>query len=131
MAVDPSSAISGGSILADKTRMNNLSRNPMAYIRPSPTRGHLGGVTRSTGESILLCEAAGYDIILIETVGVGQSEYAVSDLTDVFTLLVAPSGGDEIQAIKKGIVELSDVIVVTKSDGKLLDPTLRVSILKV
>ena len=89
----------------------------MAYIRPSPARGHLGGVTRSTGESILLCEAAGYHIILIETVGVGQSEYAVSDLTDVFTLLVAPSGGDEIQAIKKGIVELADVIVVTKSDG--------------
>jgi LAO/AO transport system kinase len=120
LAVDPSSAITGGSLLGDKTRMHYLSRHPDAYIRPSPNLGHLGGITRSTAEAIIICEAAGYDVILIETVGVGQSEYHVAQLADVFALLVSPSGGDEIQAIKKGIVELANIIVVTKSDGDLI-----------
>jgi LAO/AO transport system kinase len=117
LAVDPTSAISGGSILGDKTRMEKLSRHPSAYIRPSPTGGALGGVTRKTRETITLCEAAGYDVILVETVGVGQSEIAVRSMTDFFLLLALTGAGDELQGIKKGIVEMADAIVVTKADG--------------
>ncbi|CAG2107125.1 unnamed protein product [Medioppia subpectinata] len=120
LAIDPSSAINGGSILADKTRMARLSRHPMAFIRPSPSSGYMGGVTQTTSNAISLCESAGYDVVIIETVGVGQSEYEVSYLCDLMALLVAPSGGDEIQAIKKGIVEMADIIIVTKSDGDLV-----------
>ncbi|KAI9352613.1 LAO/AO transport system ATPase [Obelidium mucronatum] len=122
LAVDPSSARTGGSILGDKTRMTELSRNDNAYVRPSPSRGTLGGVARNTSDAILLCEAAGYDIVLVETVGVGQSETMVADMVDLFTLLVAPGGGDELQGMKKGIVELSDLILVNKSDGVLEVP---------
>lgn len=117
LAVDPTSAISGGSILGDKTRMEKLSRHPSAYIRPSPSSGALGGVTRKTRETITLCEAAGYDVILVETVGVGQSEIAVRSMTDFFLLLALTGAGDELQGIKKGIVEMADGIVVTKADG--------------
>lgn len=117
LAVDPTSAISGGSILGDKTRMENLSRHPAAYIRPSPSSGALGGVTRKTRETITLCEAAGYDVILVETVGVGQSEIAVRSMTDFFLLLALTGAGDELQGIKKGIVEMADAIAVTKADG--------------
>lgn len=117
LAVDPTSAISGGSILGDKTRMEKLSRHPAAYIRPSPSGGALGGVTRKTRETITLCEAAGYDVILVETVGVGQSEIAVRSMTDFFLLLALTGAGDELQGIKKGIVEMADGIVVTKADG--------------
>eukprot|EP01027_Heterolobosea_sp_BB2_P014153 GEZU01020367.1.p1 GENE.GEZU01020367.1~~GEZU01020367.1.p1 ORF type:complete len:508 (-),score=84.08 GEZU01020367.1:93-1616(-) len=120
LAVDPSSSRSGGSILGDKTRMHELSRDPNAFVRPSPSRGHLGGVTAETYEIMILCETAGYDIIIIETVGVGQSETQVADLVDLVLLLVPPAGGDELQGIKKGIVELADLIVVNKSDGNLL-----------
>ena len=117
LAVDPTSAISGGSILGDKTRMEKLSRHPSAYIRPSPSGGALGGVTRKTRETITLCEAAGYDVILVETVGVGQSEIAVRSMTDFFLLLALTGAGDELQGIKKGIVEMADAIAVTKADG--------------
>lgn len=117
LAVDPTSAISGGSILGDKTRMEKLSRHPSAYIRPSPSGGALGGVTRKTRETITLCEAAGYDVILVETVGVGQSEIAVRSMTDFFLLLALTGAGDELQGIKKGIVEMADGIAVTKADG--------------
>lgn len=117
LAVDPTSAISGGSILGDKTRMEMLSRHPAAYIRPSPSGGTLGGVTRKTRETITLCEAAGYDVILVETVGVGQSEIAVRSMTDFFLLLALTGAGDDLQGIKKGIVEMADGIVVTKADG--------------
>jgi LAO/AO transport system kinase len=117
LAVDPTSAISGGSILGDKTRMEMLSRHPSAYIRPSPSGGALGGVARKTRETITLCEAAGYDVILVETVGVGQSEIAVRSMTDFFLLLTITGAGDELQGIKKGIVEMADAIVVTKADG--------------
>jgi len=117
LAVDPTSAISGGSILGDKTRMELLSRHPSAYIRPSPSGGALGGVTRKTRETITLCEAAGYDVILVETVGVGQSEIAVRSMTDFFLLLALTGAGDELQGIKKGIVEMADAIAVTKADG--------------
>lgn len=117
LAVDPTSAISGGSILGDKTRMERLSRNPSAYIRPSPSGGALGGVARKTREAIALCEAAGFDVILVETVGVGQSEVAVRSMTDFFLLLALTGAGDELQGIKKGIVEMADGIVVTKADG--------------
>lgn len=117
LAVDPTSAVSGGSILADKTRMERLSRHPAAYIRPSPSGGALGGVTRKTRETITLCEAAGYDVILVETVGVGQSEIAVRSMTDFFLLLALTGAGDELQGIKKGIVEMADAIAVTKADG--------------
>ena len=117
LAVDPTSAISGGSILGDKTRMEKLSRHPLAYIRPSPSGGALGGVTRKTRETITLCEAAGYDVILVETVGVGQSEIAVRSMTDFFLLLALTGAGDELQGIKKGIVEMADAIAVTKADG--------------
>ena len=117
LAVDPTSAISGGSILGDKTRMEKLSRHPAAYIRPSPSGGALGGVTRKTRETITLCEAAGYDVILVETVGVGQSEIAVRSMTDFYLLLALTGAGDELQGIKKGIVEMADAIAVTKADG--------------
>jgi LAO/AO transport system kinase len=119
LAVDPSSSRSGGSILGDKTRMEALSRHPRAYIRPSPSGGTLGGVARRTREAMLLCEAAGFDVILIETVGVGQSETAVADLVDLFAVLVAPGGGDELQGIKRGIMELADLVIVNKADGDL------------
>ncbi len=119
LAVDPSSPKHGGSILGDKTRMKNLARNPGAYVRPSPSSGSIGGVARRTRETILAVEAAGFDVVLVETVGVGQSEYAVADLVDMFVLLVAPGGGDDLQGIKKGIVEMADLLVVTKNDGDL------------
>ena len=120
LAVDPSSARSGGSVLGDKTRMASLARSPNAYIRPSPSGGTLGGVARRTGESLLVCEAAGFDIVLVETVGVGQSETEVDAIVDVFVLLVAPGAGDELQGIKRGITEMADIVVVTKADGDLL-----------
>lgn len=119
LAVDPSSARSGGSILGDKTRMEHLSRDPNAFVRPSPSRTHLGGVARRTREAAALAEAAGYDVVLIETVGVGQSETMVADLTDIFVLLLAPAGGDELQGVKRGIMELADLILVNKADGDL------------
>ena len=119
LAVDPSSPRSGGAILGDKTRMERLAREPGAYIRPTPSSGTLGGVALATGEAIALAEAAGHDIVVVETVGVGQSEVAVADLTDLFVLLVAPGGGDELQGVKRGIVELADMVVVTKCDGDL------------
>lgn len=126
LAVDPSSCTSGGSLLGDKTRMTELSRDMNAYIRPSPTRGTLGGVTRTTNEAILLCEGGGYDIILVETVGVGQSEFAVADMVDMFILLLPPAGGDELQGIKRGIVEMADLVAITKSDGDLIVPARRI-----
>ncbi len=118
LAVDPSSGISGGSILGDKTRMPELSAEPNAYIRPSPSAGTLGGVARRTRESLLCCEAAGYDIVLVETVGVGQSETMVADMTDCFLALMQPGAGDELQGIKRGLLELVDVIAVNKADGE-------------
>lgn len=120
LAVDPSSARSGGSILGDKTRMELLSRNPMAFIRPTPSSAELGGVARRTRESIRLCEAAGYDVVLIETVGVGQSETLVAEMSDLFILLLAPAGGDELQGVKRGIMEMADLVLVNKADGDLL-----------
>ena len=125
LAVDPSSPVTGGSILGDKTRMEMLSRDPRAFIRPSPSGCTLGGVARRTREAMLLCEAAGHDVILVETVGVGQSETAVAGMVDLFMLLVAPGAGDELQGIKKGIVELADMVVVTKADGDLADAAAR------
>ncbi|WP_421884544.1 methylmalonyl Co-A mutase-associated GTPase MeaB, partial [Pacificispira sp.] len=125
LAVDPSSKRGGGSILGDKTRMELLSRNPDAFIRPSPAGETLGGVARRSRESILLCEAAGFDVILVETVGVGQSETAVAEMTDLFLLLLLPAGGDELQGLKKGIVELADMILVNKADGALADQARR------
>ncbi len=119
LAVDPSSKRGGGSILGDKTRMPELSRHPHAFIRPSPSGGTLGGVARRTREAILLAEAAGFDLVIVETVGVGQSETTVSEMVDLFVLLIAPGGGDDLQGIKKGIVELADLIVVNKADGDL------------
>ncbi|WP_077213909.1 methylmalonyl Co-A mutase-associated GTPase MeaB [Bacillus dakarensis] len=118
LAVDPSSSLSGGSILGDKTRMEQLSRNPRAFIRPSPSGGKLGGVHRKTRETMLLCEAAGFDVILIETVGVGQSEVIVRDMVDFFMLLVLTGAGDELQGMKKGIMELADGVFVNKADGE-------------
>ncbi len=117
LAVDPSSRRTGGSILADKTRMARLANDDNAYIRPSPSSGTLGGVAARTRETMLLCEAAGYDVVLIETVGVGQSELAVADMTDFFLVLALPGAGDELQALKKGVVELADMIAVNKADG--------------
>lgn len=119
LAVDPSSAISGGSILGDKTRMETLSMQPKAYIRPSPAGRTLGGVTRHTRETICIVEAAGFDVIMVETVGVGQSETAVAEMTDMFILMLLPGGGDELQGIKRGIIELADLVVVNKADGDL------------
>ncbi len=116
LAVDPSSGRSGGSILGDKTRMERLSVDPNAFIRPSPSSGILGGVGRATRESMLLCEAAGYDVILIETVGTGQSEYVVADMVDVFLVLMLPGAGDELQGIKKGILEIADILAINKAD---------------
>lgn len=118
LAVDPSSSLSGGSILGDKTRMEELSRNPLAFIRPSPSSGKLGGVHRKTRETMILCEAAGYDVILVETVGVGQSEVLVREMVDFFMLLVLTGAGDELQGMKKGIMELADGIFVNKADGE-------------
>ncbi|MBT5208403.1 MAG: methylmalonyl Co-A mutase-associated GTPase MeaB [Halieaceae bacterium] len=117
LAVDPSSPLAGGSILGDKTRMEALSREENAYIRPSPAGSALGGVALKTRESMLLCEAAGYDVIIVETVGVGQSEHQVAGMVDFFLLLMLPGGGDELQGIKKGILELADTIVINKADG--------------
>jgi LAO/AO transport system kinase len=121
LAVDPSSKRSGGSILGDKTRMAELGRHEAAFIRPSPSSGTLGGVARRTREAMLLCEAAAFDLVLVETVGVGQSEVAVADLVDLFLLVASPAGGDELQGIKRGIMELADLIVVNKADGDLAD----------
>jgi len=121
LAVDPSSSRTGGSILGDKTRMEVLSRDPNAFIRPSPAGRSLGGVARRTREAMALVEAAGYDVTIVETVGVGQSEYAVADMVDMFLLLVAPGGGDELQGIKRGIMELADLLVVNKADGAFMD----------
>ena len=121
LAVDPSSKISKGSILGDKTRMEQLAVHPSAFIRPSPSSGSLGGITKKTKESIIICEAAGYNYILIETVGVGQSETLVHQLTDFFLLLMLAGAGDELQGIKRGIMEMADAIVITKADGTNAD----------
>ncbi|MCP5092242.1 MAG: methylmalonyl Co-A mutase-associated GTPase MeaB [Gammaproteobacteria bacterium] len=120
LTVDPSSAISGGSILGDKTRMEMLSRRSEAYIRPSPAGKTLGGVTRRSREALILCEAAGFDVIIVETVGVGQSETRVADMTDMFLLLLLPGAGDELQGIKRGIMELADLVLINKADDDLL-----------
>jgi GTPase len=121
LAVDPTSARTGGSILGDKTRMEQLSRRAEAFIRPSPSGGTLGGVARRTREALLVCEAAGFDVVIVETVGVGQSEVAVAGMVDLFCLLLAPGAGDELQGVKRGIVELADLLVVNKADGALED----------
>ena len=120
LAVDPSSPLRGGSILGDKTRMEMLSREESAFIRPSPSEGALGGVAQKTRETMLLCEAAGYDVILVETVGVGQSEYEVAAMVDFFLVLMLPNAGDELQGIKRGIMELADALVINKADGESL-----------
>ena len=117
LAVDPSSPVTGGSILGDKTRMQRLSSHPQAFVRPSPSSGMLGGVARKTRETMLLCEAAGYDVIIVETVGVGQSETMVASMVDLFLVLMLPNAGDELQGIKKGILEIADLIVINKADG--------------
>jgi LAO/AO transport system kinase len=117
LAVDPTSGVTGGSILGDKTRMARLSRDPHAFVRPSPTSGSLGGVTRKTRESMLVCEAAGFDVILVETVGVGQSETVVAEMVDCFLVLMLPGAGDELQGIKRGILELADLLAVNKADS--------------
>jgi len=117
LAVDPTSKRTGGSILGDKTRMSQLAQEPRAFIRPSPTSGTLGGVTRKTRETMALCEAAGFDVIIVETVGVGQSEIAVADMVDFFLVLLLPGGGDDLQGIKKGIIEIADMIAINKADG--------------
>lgn len=119
LAIDPSSTVSGGSILGDKTRMEHLSVNPQAYIRPSPSSGTLGGVAEKTRESMLVCEAAGYDVVIVETVGVGQSEIAVHGMTDMFCVLQLPNAGDDLQAIKKGVMERADLVLINKAD---IDP---------
>ncbi len=120
LAIDPSSARSGGSILGDKTRMEQLTRSDAAFIRPSPAGHTLGGVARRTREALLVCEAAGFDVIVIETVGVGQSETLAADMTDMFLLLLPPGGGDDLQGIKRGIMELADLVLINKADGDLL-----------
>ncbi len=125
LAVDPSSKRGGGSILGDKTRMAELARNEHAFIRPSPAGRTLGGVARRTREAMLVVEAAGFDVVIVETVGVGQSETAVADMVDLFLLLLAPGGGDDLQGIKKGIVELADLLIVNKADGDLKPAALR------
>lgn len=121
LAVDPSSPLAGGSILGDKTRMEELSREERAFIRPSPSEGALGGVAQKTRETMLLCEAAGYDVILVETVGVGQSEYEVAGMVDFFMVLMLPNAGDELQGIKKGIIELADALLINKADGESIN----------
>jgi LAO/AO transport system kinase len=118
LAVDPSSPVSGGSILGDKTRMDRLAQDERAFIRPSPSGGSLGGVAQRTREAMLVCEAAGYDVVLVETVGIGQSEIAVHSMVDFFLVLVQPGAGDELQGLKKGVLELADALVVTKADGE-------------
>ena len=120
LAVDPSSPMTGGSILGDKTRMEELSRETKAFIRPTPSAGSLGGVAQKTRETMLLCEASGYEVIIIETVGVGQSEFEVADMVDCFTLLLQPNTGDELQGIKKGILEIADLLIINKADGDAL-----------
>ena len=125
LAVDPSSVRGGGSVLGDKTRMAELSRRAEAFVRPSPSGGAAGGVARRTGEAIVLCEAADFDVVVVETVGAGQSEIAARDLVDIFLLLVAPGGGDELQGIKRGIVEIADLVAVNKNDGALADAAMR------
>ncbi|MEZ4322145.1 MAG: methylmalonyl Co-A mutase-associated GTPase MeaB [Myxococcota bacterium] len=125
LAVDPSSSRSGGSILGDKTRMEELARDPMAFIRPSPTSGTLGGVASRTREAMLLCEAAGYGVVLVETVGVGQSELVVAGMTDTFLVLMLAGAGDELQGIKRGLMELADVLAVNKADGDNATPARR------
>jgi LAO/AO transport system kinase len=125
LAVDPSSARSGGSILGDKTRMERLAREKDAFIRPSPAQSQLGGVARRSREAVALCEAAGFDVVLIETVGVGQSETMVAGMADLFLLLIAPAGGDELQGVKRGIMEIADIILVNKADGALKDTATR------
>jgi LAO/AO transport system kinase len=125
LAVDPSSRRSGGSILGDKTRMETLARNPNAFIRPSPAGTTMGGVARRTREAMLVTEAAGFDVVLVETVGVGQSETAVAEMVDVFVLLIGPGGGDELQGIKRGVMELADIVIVTKADGALKEAAAR------
>jgi len=119
LAIDPSSTRSGGSVLGDKTRMERLARETDAFIRPSPSQTALGGVARRTRESVALCEAAGFDVVLIETVGVGQSETMAAEMSDLFVLLMAPGGGDELQGVKRGIMEIADIILVNKADGDL------------
>ena len=121
LAVDPTSTLHGGSILGDKTRMTALANDPDAFVRPSPTSGQLGGVTRATRETILIVEAAGFDVVLVETVGVGQSETAVADMVDFFAVLMLPGAGDDLQGIKKGILEIADLIAVNKADGDNVD----------
>ncbi|HEY3699386.1 MAG TPA: methylmalonyl Co-A mutase-associated GTPase MeaB [Spongiibacteraceae bacterium] len=121
LAVDPSSPLAGGSILGDKTRMEELSRQENAFIRPSPSEGTLGGVAQHTRETMLLCEAAGYDVVLVETVGVGQSEYEVAGMVDFFMVLMLPNAGDELQGIKRGIMELADALVINKADGESIN----------
>ncbi len=125
LAVDPSSARSGGSILGDKTRMEQLSRQKNAFIRPSPSQAQMGGVARRSREAVALCEAAGFDVVLIETVGVGQSETMVAEMADLFLLLIAPAGGDELQGVKRGIMEIADMILVNKADGALKETAMR------
>nr|CAB3263874.1 methylmalonic aciduria type A protein, mitochondrial-like [Phallusia mammillata] len=126
LAVDPSSSRTGGSLLGDKTRMPELSTQPNAYVRPSPSRGELGGVARNTIEALLLCEGAGYDVTIVETVGVGQSEVRVADMTDLFVLIIPPAGGDELQGLKRGVIESCDMVLVNKSDGDLLPAARRI-----
>jgi len=125
LAVDPTSARAGGSILGDKTRMEALGRSANAFIRPSPSGGGLGGVARRSREALLLCEGAGFDVVIVETVGVGQAEIAVRDMVDMFVLLVAPAAGDDLQGIKRGIVEIADLLVVNKADGELAEIAMR------
>ncbi len=121
LAVDPSSQVSGGSILGDKTRMEQLARDERAFIRPTPSKGTLGGTARYTREAMMVLEAAGFDVIIVETVGVGQSEVAVADMVDMFLLLLSPGGGDELQGIKRGIMELADLVIINKADGDFLN----------
>ncbi len=121
LAVDPSSTSGGGSILGDKTRMGGLATNPDVFVRPSPSGGSLGGIGSRTRDAIALCEACGYDTVLVETVGVGQSETTVATVTDLFLLLVAPGGGDDLQGIKRGVMELADMVVINKADGNMMD----------
>jgi LAO/AO transport system kinase len=125
LSIDPSSPVSGGSLLGDKTRMARLAIEDRAFVRPSPARGHLGGVAPRTREAILLCEAAGYDMVFVETVGVGQSEIAVREMTDSFVLLLLAGAGDELQGLKRGIVEMADILAITKADGANREPAAR------